>query len=151
MQNPWVYVMLRNYDNIEALQCAFDWPVSWTYLGGTWDCIPNSGVASLPTGPGPINGNLAVTWGFNCTQGGSLVTVGRMIFGPPVGGGCLSIIESGLPFGTLVLECGTEVIAHVGTENRARACAGPGGYDACWPASTPVESATWGAIKSQYR
>src|SRR5688572_14000463 len=40
MQLPSVYVMLRNYDGLRGLQCAFDWPLEWTYIGGIWDCRP---------------------------------------------------------------------------------------------------------------
>jgi hypothetical protein len=148
MQTPWIYVMLRNYERVNVLQCAFDWPLSWSYLGGTWDCQPGSLVLVQPTSPGPKTGSMVVA--FNCVQGGALITVGRMIFGPPVGNGCLSIIESIYPFGTNVVSCPAAQATHVPSENRGRICAGPGGYDACWPAATPAESATWGSIKAQY-
>ena len=150
MQMPWVYVMLRNYDELLGVQCAFDWPSTWTYLGGEWHCLPGAIEARVPIAPGPITGTLIIA--FNCISGGALAPVGRMIFGPPSGGGCLAIIESGWPFGNHVIEC---PFPHEGTpilpENWGRVCAGAGGYDACWPASTPVEPVTWGAIKGQYR
>lgn len=149
MQMPWVYVMLRNYDNVSVLQCAFDWPLAWSYLGGTWDCRPGALVLVQPTAPGPLTGSMVVA--FNCVQGGALTTVGRMIFGPPVGAGCLSVIESSYPFATNVVSCDAKYVTHVPVENRGRVCAGPGGHDACWPASTAVEDGTWGAIKHQYR
>jgi hypothetical protein len=80
-----------------------------------------------------------------------LITIGQMIFTNTAGGGCLSAIQSGLVIGTHVVNCSVADFTRLRAENFGRVCAGPGGYDACWPASTPVESATWGAIKSQYR
>ena len=148
MQMPWVFVMLRNYDSVTGLQCAFDWPVSWTLLGSTWDCLPGSIALFFPTAPGPLTGSLVMVW-LDCIENGALTTVGRIIFGPTTGGGCLSIIESPYPFGTHVLGCDLKAMG-VRPENRGRVCAGPGGYDACWPAATAVESSTWGAIKRQY-
>jgi hypothetical protein len=148
MQMPWVYVMLRNYDGIGGIACAFDWPMEWNYLGGTWDCQQHMIVVLQPVSPGPVTGQLLTA--FDCIQGGALATVGRMIFAAPSTAGCLSVINPNHPFGVHVANCigGDDLIP---PENRGRVCAGPGGYDACWPASTPVESATWGAIKSQYR
>jgi len=146
MQMPWIYVMLHNYQHVAVLQCAFDWPVAWSYLGGTWDCQAHA-IAVQPTAPGPLTGSLVVA--FDCVQGGALITIGRMIFGQPSVSGCLSIIESGYPFATHVLGC-DQSVTPVPPANRGRVCAGPGGYDACWPAATAVESATWGAIKGQY-
>jgi hypothetical protein len=148
MAAPWVFVMLRNYDQLAGLQCAFDWPSTWTFLAGTWDCQPGSAISQFPKAPGPKVGTLAVV--FDCVQNGSLITIGRMIFAS-AGTGCLSIIESDLAFGTHVAECDGGDGAAIPPANRGRVCVGVGGYDACWLASTPVESATWGAIKSQYR
>jgi len=148
MQMPWVYVMARNYDQFAGLACAFDWPVEWTYLGGTWDCQQHMAVAHQPSSPGPVTGLLFTV--FDCVQGGALATIGRMIFAPPATQGCLSVINPLSEFGVHMIDC-PGVITSIPPENRGRVCAGPGGYDACWPASTPVESATWGAIKNQYR
>ena len=149
MQMPWVYVMLRNYDQIPGFQCAFDWPPAWNYLGGAWDCAPHFIVVRQPSAPGPLLGTLALV--FDCMQGGSLLTIGRMIFAAPNEAGCLSIIESSLPKGTYVFDCTLGNPTPIDSSNRGRVCLGPGGYDACSPASTPVESVTWGAIKGQYR
>ena len=148
MQMPWVYVMLRNYEHIGGLQCAFDWPSTWAYFGAVWNCQGHA-LGHGPTGPGPIAGTLGVA--FDCVQGGALITVGQLIFTSTVGGGCVSVIESGFGFGTHVGNCDGSDGAAISPANRGRVCVGVGGYDACWPASTPVESATWGAIKSQYR
>jgi len=149
MQMPWIYVMLHNYDNLNVVQMAFDWPIAWTYLGGTWDCRPGALVVIQPTAPGPLTGTALLA--FNCIQGGSLATVGRMIFAPPVGGGCLSIIQSAYQDGTCVVDCSSVQITTIAQGNLGRVCAGPGGHDACWPAATAVESTTWGGIKNQYR
>jgi hypothetical protein len=146
MQMPVVYIMLRNYDNLAGVQCAFDWPATWTFFGGSWGCLPGSGKGVVPTAPG---GSIALV--FNCINGGALVTMGRMVYGPPVGGGCLSIVESDLPFGNHVIDCSFFNTAPIHPANVGRVCVGSGGYDACWPASTPVENATWGRIKTQYR
>ncbi len=148
MQPPFVYVMLRNYDQVRGLQCAFDWPLEWTYVGGIWDCRPGA-FAIVPTAPGPITGTLQIA--FSCVQSGALLTLGQMIFVlPSDADGCLSVIESAFVYGTHVVDCSIEETP-VDPSNRGRVCAGPGGYDACVPASTPVESVTWGAIKGQYR
>ena len=149
MQMPWVYVMSRNYDQLAALWCAFDWPAEWIYLGGTWDCQQHMITVFQPSAPGPVTGQLLTA--FDCIQGGSLATIGRMIFGPPSGEGCLSVIHPNHPFGVHVASCGGVNETSLPLENTGRVCAGPGGYDACVPASTAVESVTWGTIKGQYR
>ena len=146
MQQPWIFVMVRNFDQVRVVQCAFDWPVEWMYIGGTWDCQQHP-IFLAPTAPGPFTGTLVVA--FDCVSSGAMITIGRMLFGSTPGGGCLSIIESGYPDGTHVLDCSL-VVTRVPQENRGRVCVGAGGYDACVPASTPVESVTWGAIKGQY-
>ncbi len=46
MQMPWVYVMLRNYDQIPGFQCAFDWPPAWNYLGGAW-IVPRTSLSCV--------------------------------------------------------------------------------------------------------
>ncbi len=74
-----------------------------------------------------------------------------MIFAPPSDEGCLSVIQPNHPFGIHVADCGGGGDTSLPLENGGRVCAGAGGYDACWPASTPVESVTWGTIKGQYR
>ncbi len=147
IQMPWIFVMLRNFDQVRVLQCAFDWPMNWSYFGGSWNCQPNA-FFFPPTAPGPVTGTLLVA--FDCVSSGTMITIGSMLFGSAPEGGCLSIIESGYAFGTHVLDCNLEVTP-VPPENRGRVCTGAGGYDACLPASTPVESVTWGAIKGQYR
>ena len=145
MQMPCVYVMLRNYDDLGGVQCAVDWPAAWTFLGGSWGCLPGSLEGQVPKGPGDT---IAIV--FNCINGGALVTMGLMIFGPPVGGGCLSIIESGFPFGNHTVDCNLDNTP-IHPANVGRLCVGAGGYDACDPAATAVESATWGRIKTQYQ
>ena len=147
-QMPWVYVMLRNYDAIGGIHCAFNWPLDWNYLGGTWDCQQHMIVLNQPSAPGPETGQLLTA--FDCIQGGALATIGRMIFAAPSTSGCLSVINPNFPLGAQVGGCPSGLTS-IPPENRGQVCAGPGGYDACWPASTPVESSPWGAIKSQYR
>jgi hypothetical protein len=65
------------------------------------------------------------------------------------GSGCFDIVESVYPEGTCVVNC-QSAAEPVMKSNWGRVCVGPGGINSCDPV-VPVESATWGAIKSQYR
>ncbi len=146
MSMPFVFIYLHNYDAVSVLQCAFDWPLSWTFMGGAWDCQHNQ-LTIQPTGPGPVNGTVVTA--FDVIVGGVLAPIGRLIFSSPQDG-CLDIIESAYPYGTHVVDPYSEVTP-IPSENRGRICVGPGGYDACDVAATPVEDVTWGRIKGQYR
>ena len=146
MSLPFIVIFARNYDELAAMAGTFVWPPSWTFVGSTWDCQVHQIVAVQPSGPGPIAGHFATA--FDCVLGGALAPVGRIIFSLP-GDGCLEIIQSSPP--TAIADCGGWGTFIIPPENYGRVCAGPGGYDACDPASTPVESVTWGSIKSQYR
>jgi hypothetical protein len=147
MVMPEVYLYARNYQSLAGVQCAFQWPASWTCLSSSWDCQSNQLAVVQPCNPGPGFGNLATA--FDPIAGGVMTPIGMMIFGNTTTG-CLDITESIYPFGTHVISGNFEV-THIPAANRGRICAGPGGYDACNPASTPARAETWGAIKSTYR
>jgi hypothetical protein len=142
-----VMIYYRHYDDAVCLQCAFDWPASWTYAGTSWGCQTFQITVPQPSAPGPVAGS--VTTCFNVITGGMLAPIGAMIYASP-GDGCLDIIESGYPFGTHVTDSGGGMTP-IAPENRGRVCVGPGGYDACEPAATPVEPTTWSNVKLQYR
>ncbi|MGD8397063.1 MAG: hypothetical protein PVF43_16460, partial [Candidatus Eiseniibacteriota bacterium] len=104
-----------------------------------------------PIAPGPAPGQAMLMTVFNAVSGGMLEPLGMMIVSHP-GPGCLTIIESTDPCGDgCALVDFANQCCYVPVEHRARVCHGAGGYDACDPAATPVESTTWGAIKGQYR
>jgi hypothetical protein len=64
--------------------------------------------------------------------------------------GCCEIVESSFAFGNHVVNSALQETPIL-PENWGAACVGPGGYDACDPAGVPIESRTWGNIKTQYR
>lgn len=146
MQTPCVLVLLRNYDAVWGVQCAFEVPDSWTFGFGLWNCLTS--LYENPPGPpwGPIRGTITLPFD-NFITGGALVAFGRLQF-MVVDAGCMEIIESAFPYGTAVF-APTQEITPVPPFNRGRACVGSGGYDACRPL-TPVASSTWGRVKSQF-
>lgn len=145
-----VYLYARNYDAIGGVQCAFDWPGDWQYLG--WGPFSGSGCqsqqlnATEPDSAGSIGGTL--TCAFDCVAGGFLAPLGflSVVTGD---GGCLSVIESGFPFGTHVLDCGG-LPTPVDAGARGRVCVGVGGLDTC-DFVEPVAPSSWGRVKAQYR
>ncbi len=146
MQTACVLVLLRNYDSVWGVQCAFEVPDSWAFGFGLWDCLTS--LYELPPGPpwGPVRGSLTLPFD-QVVTGGALVAFGRMTF-YAVDQGCIEIIESAFPNGTHVLSPTFEVTP-IPPSSRGRACVGPGGHDACYPLA-PVTPVTWGRIKSQY-
>ncbi len=145
--NVTTYVMLRNYDNVIVMQTAFDWD-GWTFVDGVWSCLPGQQVSDAPFGNGgPLEGSLATM--FDCLTGGTTMVVGSMNL-IAAGQGCLTQVESALPFGTYVTSCSFEQDA-VLSDDRGTICVSSGGHDACGPLSTTVEPTTWGAVKAQFR
>jgi hypothetical protein len=143
-----VYVTVRNYEEINGVQAAFNWDLSWNFAASNWSCQESQLSAVTPTGPGPTAGTIGTV--FNPIMGGTLEVIGTMTF-TAAGAGCLEIIESTFDNGTHTILTGdTVVIAPVIVENRGRICIGPGGVDTCIPI-VPVVPTSWGAIKSQYR
>jgi hypothetical protein len=143
-----IYLLLRNYDNVTTVQCAFDWPQDWTFFFGLWDCLPGQLSCTCPTGPGPTQGTLATP--FSCITGGSTAVLGRMHFSATPHG-CIEVIESSYPFGTHVVSCGGWQVDIIQPAHRGRVCVGPGGINTCEPTATPVEPISWGRIKRQYQ
>jgi hypothetical protein len=147
MALPEIFLYVRNYESLAGVQCAFEWPPTWTCLSNSWDCQSNQLAVVQPCGEGPGAGNLATV--FDPILVGAMTPIGMLIFGPTATG-CLDIVESIYPFGTIVLSANLDKTP-VPPSNRGRVCAGPGGYAACNPAATPVRDETWGRIKSSYQ
>jgi len=146
-----VFMYIKNYSEVFGVQCAFDWPGTWTFGFGLWQCQTGQLTAAQPTAPGPTTGS--ITTAFNPITGGTLAPIGLMVFNS-VGAGCLSIIESSFPFGNHVINAAQEA-SPIGTQNSGKICAdtpgAPGpGYNACTCVPNAVEGATWGQIKASY-
>jgi hypothetical protein len=143
-----VVVFAKNYAELLGVQCAFDWPVTWTFGFGLWNCQTGQLSATQPTAPGPTTGT--ITTAFTAITGGALAPIGIMVFNS-IGTGCLTIIESSFPFGTHVINAAQDA-EPIGEQNRGKICADtPGGYSACTCVANAVEGATWGQIKASYR
>lgn len=146
-----VVMFVKNYSEVLGVQCAFDWPVTWSFGFGLWTCQVGQLTATTPTAPGPTTGS--ITTAFNSITGGTLAPIGIMVFNS-VGAGCLSIIESSYPFGNHVINA-TQEATSVGANNSGKICVdtplppGPG-YNACDCQAGAVEGATWGQIKASY-
>jgi hypothetical protein len=141
------YLLIRNYDNISGVQCAFDWPAAWPVTFGLWDCQSNQVNGQTPSAPGGTTGTIATA--FDNISGGVTAPIGRIHFAGIFAAGCMSIIESDFPFGTHVISFAGDVDPVI-EANRGALCAGSPGTDACTPV-IPVEPATWGHIKAQYQ
>lgn len=77
-----IYLFLRNHDEVSSLECAFDWPADWSYLGWSGGCtgaptrVPGSHRGRVCVGPrgvdvcapAPVS---VATWGrIKATYGG---------------------------------------------------------------------------------
>jgi hypothetical protein len=139
---------LKNYDIVNGVQVAFDWPKSWTFSFGLWNCQVGQIFAVVPSAPGPFTGSIVTA--FNSITGGALEPIGQMIFNSLSPTGCLSIIESGYPFGNHVVD-NMASPTHLQDENEGRVCVGADGWNTCdCRGATPAEAATWGLIKATY-
>jgi hypothetical protein len=143
-----VFVLLRNYDAVSSVRYLFEvdggkngiWG-DWTMIFSDFGCLPGQTTASAPAS---TNGVLETN--FLCIEGGALRVIGLMAM-TSGSHGCLEISEvefSGIQ------DC-DQVRTDVAPRNRGRICVGDGGYNACDAMPVPVEGATWGAIKAQYR
>jgi hypothetical protein len=148
------YLLMRNHEQVVALQTAFDWG-DWVFIYGAWDCQVGQIYGTAPAPPGgPGAGTIATA--FNSVTGGSTEVIGRMHFlvsttdGARSTQGCLTQVESAYPFGTHVVATSFDT-APVLPEHRGSICVGSGGFDACGPSATAVDATTWGAIKASYR
>ena len=98
---PAIFLLIRSYESVIGIQCAFDVPASWTLLYSDWLCLGGLYPDVNPQPPwGPFAGSLS--YGIDPISGGALVTVGRMYFSS-ASAGCMTIIDSGYPGGTSVL------------------------------------------------
>ena len=142
-----VFMYVKNYAEVLGVQCAFDWPVTWTFGFGLWQCQTGQLTATTPSAPGPTTGS--ITTAFNPITGGNLAPIGLMVFNT-VGAGCLSIIESSFPAGNHVINS-TQEATSIGDQNEGKICVAPDpGYNACTCVPNAVEGATWGQIKASY-
>jgi hypothetical protein len=143
-----VFLLAANHTSLSGVQTAFDFG-GWTLMFGLWDCQVGQLFAVTPSNPGgPTAGT--ITTAFTPVTTGELAVIGRMFFEVGVTG-CLSQVQSSYPFGIHVVDAlvqNDEIHDPVG--NRVgKICVGAGGIDAC--DAMPVEAATWGGIKAQYR
>ncbi len=143
-----VYLLARNYDDCAAVQTAFDWPPAWPFTFGLWTCQSNQVSGTTPTAPGPTTGTISTA--FDCLSGGVTAPIGTMHFAAVTAPGCMSQINSSYPFETHIVDC-TGGTHEINVLNRGAICAAtPGSVNAC-DSVIPVEPATWGDIKNQYR
>jgi hypothetical protein len=144
-----VIMYIRNYAGINGIQVAFDWPMTWSFGFGLWNCQPGQIIATMPTAPGPITGT--ITTAFECIAGGELAPIGVLFFNS-IGPGCLTLIESGYPFGNHFIDAceGPYESIPIHDENEGSICVNAPGANTCQCAVTAVESATWGGIKGTY-
>jgi hypothetical protein len=142
-----VVVYLKNFDDLNGVQVAFDWPATWSFGFGLWTCQVQQLSAVQPTAPGPLTGS--ITTAFNAISGGALAPVGVMVFNSFGASGCLSIIESGYPFGNHVAAPG-EIVTPLRDNNEGKICVGEDGTNTCDCIPEAVEAATWGQIKASY-
>lgn len=141
-----VLMFLKNYSAVTGVQCAFDWPGTWTFGFGLWSCQVQQLTAVVPTAPGATTGS--ITTAFNAISGGALAPVGLMVFNT-IGTGCLSIIESSFPFGNHVVN--NQDVTQIGAQNSGKICVDSAGTNACVCIPNAVEGATWGQIKASYQ
>lgn len=151
-----VYLLLMNFNDVTAMETAFEWDAGWILAGGAWDCQVDQIFAVEPHDPGgPVAGTIATA--FDCVSGPALAVIGRLFFqsGPS---GCLRQVQSTYPDGIAVVDCGNpmgedfiDANTPEGQARLGRICVGSGGHDACGPQTTAVDPATWGAIKASYR
>jgi len=145
-----VLMYLKNYGTVNGVQVAFDWPATWSFGFGLWNCQVGQVFGTQPTAPGPRTGTIATA--FNPISGGALAPIGFMVFNS-LGSGCLSIVESSFPDGNCVLDqfSGGPEITHLLDVNEGRVCVGSDGWNTCeCQGATAVESSTWGQIKVSY-
>lgn len=143
-----VQMFIKNYGESAGIQCAFDWPVTWTFGFGLWNCQVGQLTAVVPTAPGATTGS--ITTAYTVITGGALAPIGIMVFNT-IGTGCLSIIESSYPFGNHTINAAT-VPTSISDSNEGKICVDSAGYNACTciPPNA-VEGATWGQIKASYQ
>jgi hypothetical protein len=149
-----VFFLVANYNNLAGVGTALEWDPSWTLLTSIWDCQTVPVALFMPHSPGgPEAGQLMIA--FNCVTGPELAVIGhlRYIVGAA---GCLRHVTPTSPPVISVIDCQLreDLIDADNPIQRLRLgkiCVDTGGHDACEPLTTPVESATWGKVKSSYR
>jgi hypothetical protein len=135
-----VMMFIKNYGEVAGVQVAFDWPVTWTFGFGLWNCQTGQLTATQPTAPGETTGS--ITTAFTTITGGALAPIGVMVFNT-IGTGCLSIIESFYPFGNHVVDAAA-VPTSISDTNEGKICVDSSGFNACTCVPNAVEGATWG-------
>ncbi len=145
---PTIFLLLRNYERISGVQCAFEWDPTWTLTFGLWECQSNALSAFTPSASGDSLGTITVA--FDEISGGTTAGVGMLSFGS-AGAGCISLVESVFPFGNHVFDVNSDPQnIQIDAQNWGKVCVGAGGLDTC-EAMVAVEARTWGEIKAHYR
>ena len=146
--SQFIYLIVKNYDDVAAVQTAFDYGGN-TFIFGLWDCQSNQVNGTVPTAAGGATAG-TIASAFDCIQGGGSAVVGRIqvAFGSA---GCVTQVESSFPFGNHVVSCTGTTALITDTTCWGSVCVDAGGNNACAAcAPTAVEPSTWGSIKSQY-
>lgn len=123
-----VYLLVRHYGDVVGLQTAFDWPESWVFLFGLWDCLPGQVTSATPFAPGPEYGTL--TTAFDPLTGGQATVIGRMHM-IASRYGCIVQVDSSLPEGTHFLSSLGEIDPPELSSRSGTVCAGNAGEDGC--------------------
>jgi hypothetical protein len=122
-----VYLMVRNYADVTAVQTTLAWDDTWSFI----DSNP-CGVQSLTQMPTCDEGRtMSVLATFDAITGGVTKVIARLEF-DVTGPGCLTQQESPFPLGTVVVSSG-EVVSPVLPARRGSICAGSMGVNACNP------------------
>lgn len=145
-----VFVLLFNHTAASGIQTAFTFG-GWNPTFFLWDC-GLIGCDFAPYDPPPFPPIVVVAGDFTggCVTGPALKVLGRMFF-VPTSGGCISQVIPDLPNGIHLRDCtgGVDLITDASSPRLGKICVGTGGVNAC-DGAVPVESTTWGQIKSTY-
>jgi hypothetical protein len=145
-----LYVFVHNHLELKGIQTAFEF-APWTITVGVWDCQPGQLSLATPANPGGPDSGLLNT-AFNCVTDLSLQVIGFMTMNL-TGSGCIRQVQpSGSTFQALDCNLELDEFDLPGGETRlGSVCIGEGGLDVCDVGGSPVEPATWGSIRAQYR
>jgi len=139
-----IYIWGRNVPGIAGIQTAFDWePSTWTLVTSEWNCQINQVTTHVPSGPGALDGTISTT--FDCITLGTSLIIGKLYMLPS--SGCLRQVQSALSSGTCIFGC-PKGAGPIDPSTCGTICVNEPGVNGCWP--EPVESVTWGRIKSQW-
>jgi hypothetical protein len=130
---PIIYLLASNYEDLAGVQTAFEWPESWVFLLGAWDCLPGQLTAAAPVASGPELGTL--TTAFDVLTGDGAAVLGYMMF-IAIEPGCLTQVDSSQPHGTHFVSGSGEIDPPELYSQSGVVCAGYAGEERCYPGPT---------------